>query len=147
MVGISPEEARAFCEWLSTREKFTVRLPSDAEWGAAVGSWKIPVGSSVAPRRERVTTGARRPPVICPAKDGGWPTSMMTAMRGRRWWGASWCRLGFFDLGGNAAEWCQDEYRRTMNTAEARKAIPVLEKEKSDDGTPYRVVRRFMGQS
>jgi len=44
-------------------------------------------------------------------------------------------------MGGNVCEWCSDEYRKTMNTGEVRKQFPALEKEKSDDGTPYRVLR------
>lgn len=38
-------------------------------------------------------------------------------------------------------QWCEDEYRASMNSAEALKTYPILKTEKSSDGTPYRVVR------
>lgn len=34
---VSWEDAKAFCKWLSEREGHTYRLPTDAEWSAAIG--------------------------------------------------------------------------------------------------------------
>jgi hypothetical protein len=53
--------------------------------------------------------------------------------------------LGIYDLGGNAGEWCEDEYKASMNAPYALKEIPGLEQEKAGDGTAYRVVRGRLG--
>jgi formylglycine-generating enzyme required for sulfatase activity len=44
-------------------------------------------------------------------------------------------------MGGNVWQWCEDEYKASMNSAEAIKALPALKEEKASDGTPYRVLR------
>jgi len=48
---------------------------------------------------------------------------------------------GLFDMGGNVWQWCDTEYKASMNGAEAREKYPVLKDEKASDGTPYRVLR------
>ncbi|MCB1206564.1 MAG: SUMF1/EgtB/PvdO family nonheme iron enzyme [Verrucomicrobiae bacterium] len=37
VVCVTPENARAFCDWLSKKEGVIYRLPSDAEWSCAAG--------------------------------------------------------------------------------------------------------------
>lgn len=37
VVCVTPDIAKAFCEWLSNKEGLRYRLPSDAEWSAAAG--------------------------------------------------------------------------------------------------------------
>ena len=136
------EEARAFCAWLSKKEGRTYRLPEDAEWSAAVGLQKYPWGADwPAPNGAGNYSGAEFWKSL---PGGGWNkaydysdgaerTAEVASYRANR--------LGIFDLGGNVWEWCEDEYKATMNSAEARKASPVLEKEKASDGTPFRGVR------
>ena len=46
VVCVSWQEAHDFCTWLSRQEGRTYRLPTDAEWSAAVGAGKYPWGSN-----------------------------------------------------------------------------------------------------
>ena len=130
--------------WLSGEEpSLTYRLPTDAEWSAAVGSvgkypwgnaWPPPVGSGNYFGKE----GPKN-----------WPGSGLTtayehddgAERTARIASYAENRFGFFDLGGNVWEWCEDPYRASMNDADLLEAYPVLKEEKDSEGTPYRVVR------
>jgi formylglycine-generating enzyme required for sulfatase activity len=130
--------------WLSTEEPgLTYRLPTDSEWSAAVGSlgkypwgnaWPPPVGSGNYFGKE----GPRNWP------GSGWNTAY-THDDGAEWTAriASYAenRFGFFDLGGNVFEWCEDPYRASMNDADALEAYPGLKEEKDSEGTSYRVLR------
>ncbi len=142
---VSWQEARAMCDWLTKQEKGLVyRLPTDAEWSAAVGSaGKYPWGNAwPAPERAGNYTGSEevrdRPGnrwLTAYAYDDG---SAKTARVG------SYTEnlFGFFDLGGNVSEMCEDIYQALMNDADALEASPGANKnEKHPDGTPFRVVR------
>jgi formylglycine-generating enzyme required for sulfatase activity len=149
VVGVSWNEAREFCEWLTQLERDggrlgprqRYRLPTDAEWSAAVGPSKYPWGDKWPP-----PTGAGNyfdeagteslPCSNCehvPGNDGFTETSPVGYFLENR--------FGLFDLGGNAREWCEDEYRASMNTSKARAAFPALKDERTSDGTPLRVHR------
>ena len=142
VVCVSWEEARAFCAWLSKKEGRTYRLPEDAEWSAAVGLGKYPWGADwPAPKGAGNYAGAELVKSLPGSgwnkaydySDGAERTAEVASYRANR--------LGIFDLGGNVWEWCEDEYKAEMNSAEARKALPALEKDKASDGTPFRVLR------
>jgi len=150
VVGVSMEDGRAFCEWLTDKERKAglipadamYRLPKDGEWSAAVGSGKFPWGDAWPPRGEvgkyAAALGARsahgKQTHIAPGlEDGGARTSPVGTFKPNRW--------GLFDMGGNVWQWCDTEYKASMNTAAAVKANPALKEEKASDGTPFEVVR------
>ena len=133
VVGVSWEEAKAFCRWLTEKERSEgkigeeqeYRLPSDAEWSVAVGGGKYPWGD-------------RWPP---PKGAGNYDPSLgvdsyqYTSPCGKL--GAN--EFGLCDMGGNVWHWCEDWYRSEMNERAALEKYPVLK----DDGggQKYRVVR------
>jgi formylglycine-generating enzyme required for sulfatase activity len=144
LVCVSWEEARAMAAWLSKEEPgLTYRLPTDAEWSAAVGSvgkypwgnaWPPPVGSGNYFGKE----GPRNWP------GSGWPSAYGHddgAEKTARIASYTENRFGFFDLGGNVSEWCEDEYKASMNDSDALDTNPALKNEKGADGTPFRVLR------
>jgi formylglycine-generating enzyme required for sulfatase activity len=125
VVNVSWEDAQGFCKWLSQKEGKTYRLPTDREWSCAVG-----IGD-----QESLTTS---PSDLDMKIDGvyswgaGWPppkgagnyhaeegaVSGLTKISGYRddhpftapVGSYSPNKLGIYDLGGNAYEWCEDEY-------------------------------------
>ncbi len=141
VVGVSWNEAHDFCAWLSKQEGREYRLPTDAEWSAAVGLGKYPWGSAWPPPTgvgnyaddAFVTTlpGKGWPQV--PGNDGYARTSPVARFPENR--------FGLYDMGGNVWQWCEDPYRATMNDADALQEIPALKEERASDGTPYRVLR------
>ena len=141
VVGVSWHEAREFCAWLSKQDGRTYRLPTDAEWSAAVGTGKYPWGSTWPPPKGagnymddalvKTLPGTGWPQI--PGDDGYARTSPVGSFAENR--------LGLFDLSGNVWQWCEDEYRASMNSAEALREIPTLKEEKASDGTAYRVLR------
>ena len=129
VVNVSWHDAKAFCEWLSKKEGREYRLPTDDEWSAAVGLGKYPWG------------GAWPPPegvgnyyvTISGYKDGYEYTAPVASFPPNR--------FGIYDLGGNAWEWCEDEYKASMNDPEVLDEYPFLKREKANDGTAFRVLR------
>jgi len=144
VVCVSWEEARAMAGWLSSEEKGLVyRLPTDAEWSAAVGSvGKYPWGNAWPPPVGSGNYFGKEGPKSWPGS--GWNTAYEHndgAERTARIASYTENRFGFFDLGGNVFEWCEDEYKASMNDADALEEIPALKNEKHSDGTPFRVLR------
>lgn len=148
VVGVSWEDAKAFCEWLTRIERQqgrltdqqSYRLPRDAEWSAAVGSGKYPWGEQWPPtagagnyageevKTEDTPSGFI---VIRGYNDGHPRTSPVGSFKANP--------FGLYDLGGNAGEWCEDWYRKEMNTEDLRKRLPDLEND--GDGHKFRVLR------
>ncbi|MEZ5387888.1 MAG: bifunctional serine/threonine-protein kinase/formylglycine-generating enzyme family protein [Prosthecobacter sp.] len=122
------DSAKKFCEWLSSKDGVTVRLPTDREWSYAVGigrdeDWKNGVTPEMrsAGLRDTFPWGTRWPPPrnsgnyadISHAKqfqtskgtiagyDDGYPTTApVMSFKANK--------LGIHDLGGNLSEWCED---------------------------------------
>jgi formylglycine-generating enzyme required for sulfatase activity len=134
VVGVSWEDAKQFCVWLTEKErkegrigpKDRYRLPTDAEWSAAVGPTQYPWGEAWPPPN-RVGNYA----------DKEYQGYGDTRMRidgyedGYRWTSPVGSYpanpLGLYDLGGNVWEWCEDQYHRPgMDHKEAARLIPEL---------------------
>jgi len=131
VVRVTWEEAAAYCNWLSAQEGLPpvyvmqggklvaktpmgtgFRLPTEAEWSRAArypegGALKYPWGASlpVAPGSGNYADESARPvvSVVLQGYDDRFPVSSpVGSFRPNA--------LGFFDLGGNVAEWVHDVY-------------------------------------
>jgi formylglycine-generating enzyme required for sulfatase activity len=120
-VNVSWEEAVRFCEWLTTAEGVTYRLPTEAEWEMAArgGDGRLypwgndPPGGGGAYRCNlavRARKGARRDGYVDAAPVGSYKA------------GASY--YGLMDMAGNAAEWCSDWYSRSEYGEGSARANP-----------------------
>jgi len=137
VVGVNWNDAKAFCEWLTVRERaagrlpanWSYRLPRDSEWSLAVGL--AGEDSAQTPEekdgkiKDKYPWGQAWPPPAGAgnyageeANDGHWPPNVpviqgyndgypRTAPVGS----FKPNRFGIYDLGGNVCEWCGDEYR------------------------------------
>jgi formylglycine-generating enzyme required for sulfatase activity len=111
VVQVSYEDAEDFCLWLSVKEGKIYRMPTDAEWSAAVGLLKetgrtpkekndngtkdvFPWGSYWPPKTQDGNYGLRE------VNDGYDGIAPVMSFRPNE--------LGIYDLGGNVWEWCQD---------------------------------------
>jgi formylglycine-generating enzyme required for sulfatase activity len=120
VVGVSWDDAKAFCKWLTKREQaagwlpqgMTYRLPTDEEWSTAVG---LSNESGTTPKeKDRKITG------IYPWGEQSPPQSTAGnyAGNGNEWSGKSTSpvgsfsanRYGLYDMGGNVWQWCEDSY-------------------------------------
>ena len=147
MVGVSWNEAREFCAWLSKKDGRTYRLPTDAEWSTAVGPQKYPWGVAWPPPKgaDNYADARYLNSLVAQSGETKWSNELgdfddgfeRTSPVGN--FAAN--RHGLYDMGGNVWQWCEDTYRPSMNDAETLKAYPSLKKEKSDDGIPYHVIR------
>ncbi|MFN8344203.1 MAG: formylglycine-generating enzyme family protein [Spirosomataceae bacterium] len=90
VVGVSWNDAVAYCEWLSQKEGKKYRLLTEAEWeyAACGGAAKATVATESTGWYAGNTDGAGTKPV---------GTKKANA-------------FGLYDMGGNAAEWCADWY-------------------------------------
>lgn len=111
VVKVSYEDAEGFCRWLSAQEGKTYRLPTDAEWSAAVGlrkeTGRTPEEKSYNGSDDVFPWGSYYPPKPGDGNysqsvvdDGYQQTAPVMSFRANE--------LGIYDLGGNVWEWCQD---------------------------------------
>ena len=119
-VNVSPNDAKAWCEWLSKKEGKRYRLPTDAEWSAAVGGGTYPWGEGWPPPnnfgnycgQEFKTAEAIAYAKSYGMQAGQW--GVIGGFRDRHVFTApvgSYAPngLGIYDLSGNAWEWCEDK--------------------------------------
>jgi formylglycine-generating enzyme required for sulfatase activity len=118
VVGVNWADARAFCRWLTRRERKAglltprqgYRLPTDREWSCAVGLTNEP-GATPKDRmlqvRDVFPWGNTWPP---PDHAGNFEPSLGVEPFERTCPVGSFPAnpFGLFDLAGNVAEWCED---------------------------------------
>ncbi|HET7625666.1 MAG TPA: SUMF1/EgtB/PvdO family nonheme iron enzyme [Verrucomicrobiae bacterium] len=144
VVNVSWNDATAFCEWLTEKERRSgtissaesYRLPTDAEWSWAAGIGDRETGTTPKEKNAKLENvypwGTQFPP---PAGAGNfadhaalnyftnWPNIagyndgyVTTSPAGRFRPNA----FGIYDLAGNADEWCQDSYDGSPSRRELR---------------------------
>src|SRR5262249_12701893 len=126
------------CKWLTEKERSegrllpsqSYRLPTDSDWDAAAGDTKYPWGNDfVLPQAAGnffdASAAAEIPGKWSPVPgNDGYPFTT-------RGGGFDANKFGIFDLGGNAREYCEDEFE-PHDDAERPKQSETSEKRKSD---------------
>jgi formylglycine-generating enzyme required for sulfatase activity len=138
--GVSWDDAQAFCEWLTRKERAAgllagtekYRLPTDLEWSAAAG---LPLEDSATPGerdgiiKDLYPWGQGFPPPAnggnyagAEAVDQNWPRNLKAIIGYRDPFSRTAPvgsfpanPFGLFDLGGNVWEWCEDRYDPEAN--------------------------------
>ncbi len=146
-MGVSWDEAKAFCAWLTETErkahhiseKQEYRLPTDAEWSKAVGKSKYPWGNEWPPPEgagnyfddAAVANLPGEGWKQIPGNDGFAGTSPVGSFKPNP--------FGLYDVSGNVRQWCEDWYRKEMNEKSLLDKYPNLKED--GGGEKYRVVR------
>jgi formylglycine-generating enzyme required for sulfatase activity len=138
VVGVSWYDAKAFCEWLTLRERaagrlpadWAYRLPADHEWSMAVGLIEEDPAQTPEEKngqiKNRYFWGTEWPPPTgagnyagVEADDGHWPAVFGTILgykddypRTAPVGSFKPNQFGLYDLGSNVSEWCEDKFRR-----------------------------------
>ena len=106
VVNIQWNSAKAFCEWLSAKTGKEWRLPTNAEWEAAVGTTTFPWGDYYPPKWDdgnyKILENGKDDPQKM-GVDGIKGTAPVGSFKPNS--------LGFYDLGGNVWEWMWDSDR------------------------------------
>lgn len=147
VVGVSWDDARAFCEWLTVRERAAGRLPADREYRLPTDyEWSVAVGLKEDPKKtpedkdgaieDQFPWGTEWPPPAGAgnytgeeADDGHWPANFAVLKGHKDPYGRTAPvgsfkpnGHGLYDLGSNVVEWCGDEYRPGSGTRVLRGA-------------------------
>jgi formylglycine-generating enzyme required for sulfatase activity len=140
VVGVNWYDAKAFCEWLTLRERAAARLPADWEYRLPTDhEWSVEVGlveedpAKTPEEKDGKIKGqypwgewaeGKPPPAGAgnyagaEADDGHWPAMFKTIpgyydgyARTAPVGSFKPNRHGIYDLGSNVAEWCEDAYK------------------------------------
>jgi formylglycine-generating enzyme required for sulfatase activity len=109
VVNVSWQDAVAFCQWLSEKERITYRLPTEAEWEYAcrAGSQtRFGFGDDLSLLRDHAWCESQ----------GGWSTKAVGQKKSNR--------FGLFDMHGNVWEWCHDGFGSYRNAPEVNPVGP-----------------------
>lgn len=121
VVGVSWEDAQAFCQWLSRKESATYRLPTEAEWEYASQAGKELIFSWGNNHRNQIyrhanvadsTYDEKHPGrgfaqwYVSGPGDGAAHTAPVGSYTANRW--------DLHDLHGNVWEWCEDLYHDSI---------------------------------
>lgn len=90
VVLVNYSDAKGFCQWLSSKERKTYRLPTDSEWSQACGMTKYPWGDDWPPSLKDGNYEV--------IDDGYSKTAPVMTFNPNK--------FGIYDLGGNVWEWC-----------------------------------------
>ena len=126
VVYVSWDDAKAFCKWLTVKERGQgniaasqeYRLPTDAEWSVAVG---LPPESGNTPEEKDLRVkgvypwGQQWPP---PKGAGNYSPSWNVDSYEKTSPVGSFAanRFGLYDMGGNVWQWCEDLYSTEEST-------------------------------
>ena len=112
-VNVSQHDAMAWCKKLSKRERMSYRLPTNAEWDAAVGTATYPWGEQWPPPNNIGNFAGQEmrtctPEELAYIKKGFTVISRFTDRHKFTAPVGSYPAndLGIYDLGGNVSEWC-----------------------------------------
>jgi len=138
VVGVSAEDARIFCHWLTQKERdehliddtVAYRLPTDDEWSKASDATLYPWGPSWPPQAgsgnyagEEAAAKFADIDSIPGYRDGFATTSPVGSFPANP--------NGFYDMGGNVAQWCETSYQQEMNAPE----VLLRNSQLADDGS------------
>jgi formylglycine-generating enzyme required for sulfatase activity len=169
VVMVSWEDAREFCQWLTTKERAAgkigagnrYRLPTDAEWSQAVGKGLFPWSDVLPPSpaqaaaiADNIKIDERR---LLPPPTGAGNYAGIDVM-GTNKYGFRYLKgyddgyartspvgsfapnaFGLYDLGGNVWEWCEDWFRKDMVSVEMELKLPYANND--GGGRTYRMLR------
>ncbi len=164
VVGVSWDDAHAFCQWLTKKEQAEgrlasnqeYRLPTDAEWSKAVGlnesSGGTPESKSMQ-IKDVYPWGSQWPPpqgagnyAGSEARDAKWPSNLPTIPgcddgypRTSPVGSFKANSYGLNDMGGNVWQWCEDKYDNEHNLRVMRGSAWLI----GDD--PHGLLSSFRG--
>lgn len=112
VIGVTWDDAKAFCTWLSTKEGLEYRLPTDEEWDAASGQGRYAWGAVWPPDINSENLGGEESLCGNSCDPRGGPIAGWRDEHPRTAPVGSYAAnpLGLHDLGGNVKEWLEDWY-------------------------------------
>lgn len=101
IIGISWDDANAYCDWLSKKTGKVYRLPTEAEWEYAVRGGKYSRGFPYSGSKD--------------INQVAWDDGNPHPVGGKRP-----NELGIYDMSGNVWEWCDDCYNKYSSVAQEK---------------------------
>ncbi|MFT5465979.1 MAG: sulfatase modifying factor 1 [Verrucomicrobiales bacterium] len=160
VVGVSWQDAQAFCAWLSKKENAVYRLPTEAEWELAARagtsthfSWGDEARNTI--HRHANVGNVELERYRAHAAERHWLLDLETEPADPHVFTAPVASyepnlFGLHDMGGNVWEWCQDYYLDTFYSHWKRPdqfspdgiaADPINSSEPQTEANQFRVIR------